>query len=115
MPISRALREKIFKGYINRGNNGNDANNKDVVLKLVTLRLEKAKLMGYDDYASFVLEDRMAKTSDKVYALLDEIWKPALGKAKEELAVSMPNKKGRRQLRSGRLGLALLFRESEEG
>ena len=83
---NRALREKIFKGYINRGNNGNDANNKDVVLKLVTLRLEKAKLMGYDDYASFVLEDRMAKTSDKVYALLDEIWKPALGKAKEELA-----------------------------
>lgn len=83
---NRALREKIFKGYINRGNNGNDADNKDVVLKLVTLRLEKAKLMGYDDYASFVLEDRMAKTSDKVYALLDEIWKPALGKAKEELA-----------------------------
>lgn len=83
---NRALREKIFKGYINRGNNGNDADNKDVVLKLVMLRLEKAKLMGYDDYASFVLEDRMAKTSDKVYALLDEIWKPALGKAKEELA-----------------------------
>ena len=83
---NRALREKIFKGYINRGNNGNDADNKDVVLKLVTLRLEKAKLMGYDDYASFVLEDRMAKTSDKVYALLDEIWKPALVKAKEELA-----------------------------
>lgn len=83
---NRALREKIFKGYINRGNNGNDVDNKDVVLKLVTLRLEKAKLMGYDDYASFVLEDRMAKTSDKVYALLDEIWKPALGKAKEELA-----------------------------
>lgn len=83
---NRALREKIFKGYINRGNNGNDADNKDVVLKLVTLRLEKARLMGYDDYASFVLEDRMAKTSDKVYALLDEIWKPALGKAKEELA-----------------------------
>lgn len=83
---NRALREKIFKGYINRGNNGNDADNKDVVLKLVTLRLEKAKLMGYDDYASFVLEDRMAKTSDKVYVLLDEIWKPALGKAKEELA-----------------------------
>ena len=83
---NRALREKIFKGYINRGNNGNDADNKDVVLKLVTLRLEKAKLVGYDDYASFVLEDRMAKTSDKVYALLDEIWKPALGKAKEELA-----------------------------
>ena len=82
----RDLREKIFKGYINRGNNGNDADNKEVVRKLVALRLEKAKLMGYDDYASFVLEDRMAKSSDKVYALLDEVWKPALAKAKDELA-----------------------------
>ena len=42
--------------------------------------------MGYDDYASFVLEDRMAKSSDKVYALLNEVWTPALAKAKEELA-----------------------------
>ena len=83
---NRALREKIFNGYINRGNNGNEADNKKVVLDLVTLRLEKAKLMGYDDYASFVLEDRMAKSSDKVYALLNEVWTPALAKAKEELA-----------------------------
>ena len=83
---NRALREKIFKGYLHRGNNGTDADNKDVVLKLITLRLEKAKLMGYDNYASFVLEDRMAKTPEQVYALLDEIWKPALAKAKDELA-----------------------------
>lgn len=83
---NRTLREKIFNGYINRGNNNNDADNKEVVRKLVSLRLERAKLMGYDDYASFVLEDRMAKTPDKVYALLDEIWTPALAKAKEELA-----------------------------
>ena len=83
---NRALREKIFNGYINRGNNGNEADNKKVVCDLISLRLEKAKLMGYDDYASFVLEDRMAKSSDKVYALLDEVWMPALAKAKEELA-----------------------------
>ena len=83
---NRALREKIFNGYINRGNNGNEADNNKVVRDLITLRLEKAKLMGYDDYASFVLEDRMAKSSDKVYALLNEVWTPALAKAKEELA-----------------------------
>lgn len=83
---NRELREKIFKGYINRGNNGNDADNKEVVRKLVTARLEKAKLMGYKDYASFVLDDRMAKTPENVYKLLDEIWTPALAKAKEELA-----------------------------
>ena len=83
---NRALREKIFKGYINRGNNGNDADNNKVVRDLITKRLEKAKLMGYEDYASFVLEDRMAKTSKNVYDLLDEVWTPALAKAKEELA-----------------------------
>ena len=67
-----------------RSNNEND--NKEVVRDLVAARLAKAKLMGYDDYASFVLEDRMAKSSDKVYQLLDEVWKPALAKAKDELA-----------------------------
>lgn len=83
---NRALREQIFKGYINRGNNNNDADNKEVVRKLIAKRLEKAKLMGYKDYASFVLEDRMAKNSENVYKLLDEVWTPALNKAKEELA-----------------------------
>ena len=83
---NRALREKIYNGYINRGNNGNKSDNKEVVKKLVTLRQEKAKLMGYKDYASFMLEDRMAKTPEKVYALLDEVWTPALAKAKDELA-----------------------------
>ena len=83
---NRELREKIFKGYINRGNNGNANDNNEVVLKLVKARLEKAKLMGYEDYASLVLETRMAKTSEAVYQLLDQIWVPALAKAKEELA-----------------------------
>jgi peptidyl-dipeptidase Dcp len=81
---NRELREKIFNAYINRGNNNNASDNKDVVKQLVTKRLEKAKLMGYKDYASFVLENRMAKSNDNVYKLLDEIWTPALSKAKEE-------------------------------
>lgn len=83
---NRALREKIFKGYTNRGNNGNDADNKEVVQKLISLRLAKAKLMGYENYASFVLEERMAKNQESVYKLLNQIWTPALAKAKEELA-----------------------------
>ena len=82
---NRELREKIFKGYINRGNNGNDKDNNEVVRKLVKARLEKAKLMGYEDYASLVLETRMAKNAEAVYHLLDQIWEPALAKAKEEL------------------------------
>ncbi len=83
---NRELRERIFKGYLNRGNNGNASDNKDIVRQLITLRLEKARLMGYDDYASFVLAERMAKTSDNVYDLLNEVWQPALVKAKDELA-----------------------------
>ncbi|OAV69971.1 Peptidyl-dipeptidase dcp [Bacteroidales bacterium Barb6XT] len=82
----RDLREKMLKGYLMRGNNGNDADNKEVVKKLVTKRLEKARLMGFDTYAAFALDDRMAKTADNVYNLLNEIWTPALAKAKAELA-----------------------------
>lgn len=83
---SRELREKIFNGYINRGNNNNANDNKEIVRKLVKARLDKAKLMGYEDYASFVLEERMSKNSAAVYELLDQIWTPTLSKAKEELA-----------------------------
>ena len=82
---NRDLREKIFKAYINRGNNGNQADNKNVVRELVQKRLEKAHIMGYKDYASFILEERMAKNSKNVYNLLDAVWKPALQKAKEEM------------------------------
>ena len=91
---NRSLREKIFNGYINRGNNNNDADNKEVVRQLIEKRLEKAKLLGYKNYASFVLEDRMAKTPENVYKLLDEVWTPALAKAKEALAeIQAENKK----------------------
>jgi peptidyl-dipeptidase Dcp len=82
----RELREKIFTGYLNRGNNNNEADNKEVVKQLVTLRLEKARLMGYENYAAFALENRMAKNEKNVYELLDNVWTPALAKAKEEAA-----------------------------
>ncbi|MBQ4162449.1 MAG: M3 family metallopeptidase, partial [Parabacteroides sp.] len=83
---NRELREKIFNGYINRGNNGNENDNKEIVKKLIIARLAKAKLMGFDEYASLALETRMAKQPDAVYKLLDQVWTPALKKAKEELA-----------------------------
>jgi peptidyl-dipeptidase Dcp len=82
----RELREKIFKGYIMRGNNNNDNDNKEVVKQLVALRLERAKLLGYTDYAAYALEDRMAKNEQNVYNLLDQLWTPALRVAKNELA-----------------------------
>ncbi|MGM9760493.1 MAG: M3 family metallopeptidase [Parabacteroides sp.] len=83
---NRALREQIFKAYINRGNQGNANDNKEIVKQLVAARLEKAKIMGFPDYAAYVLDRNMAKNEENVYRLLDQVWTPALAKAKEELA-----------------------------
>lgn len=83
---NRVLREKIYKAYVCRGNNNNANDNKDVIKKLVVARLEKAKLLGYEDFAAYVLEENMAKNEKNVYDLLNKIWIPALVKAKEELA-----------------------------
>ena len=82
---NRELREKVYNAYYNRGNVENEFNNKEISRQLVTLRLQKAKLMGYNNYAEMALKDRMAKTPEAVYNLLDQIWEPAVKKAKEEL------------------------------
>lgn len=82
---NRELRKKVYDAYYNRGNQGNEWDNNDICVKLIDLRLQKAKLMGFEDYASFALDDRMAKTSENVYNLLDQIWKPAVMKAQDEL------------------------------
>ena len=83
---NRELREKVYNAYYNRGNTGNEYDNKEISRKIVTLRLQKAKLMGFNNYAEMALKDRMAKTPEAVYNLLDQVWEPAVKKAKEELA-----------------------------
>lgn len=82
----RDLREKMYNAYICRGNNNNANDNKHIIRDLVTARLEKAKLLGYEDFAAYVLEENMAKNEKNVYQLLDQIWPAALTKAKAELA-----------------------------
>ncbi|MBQ8545153.1 MAG: M3 family metallopeptidase [Alistipes sp.] len=82
---NRELREKVYNAYYNRGNQGNDYDNKAISAKIVALRLEKARLMGFDNYAQLALDSRMAKTPEAVYALLDQVWTPAVKKAKEEI------------------------------
>lgn len=82
---NRELREKVYKAYYNRGNQDNDYDSKEVCSRIVALRLEKARLMGYENYAQMVLEERMAKTPEAVFELLDQVWAPAVAKAKEEL------------------------------
>lgn len=81
---NRALREKIFKAYTHLGNNNNEFDNKAIIKEIVNLRIKKAHIMGYKTYADFALVRNMAKTPENVYKLMDEIWKPALKKAKEE-------------------------------
>lgn len=82
---NRDLRRRVYEAYYNRGNQNNAYDNKEISRKLVTLRLQKAKLMGYEDYASLALDTRMAKTPENVYNLLNQVWTPAVEKAKEEL------------------------------
>ena len=83
---NRELRKKIWNAYQRRGDNGDKYDNRSNVVQLVNLRMEKAKLLGYKSHADYILEERMAKTPENVYKLLDQIWKPALKKAKEEEA-----------------------------
>lgn len=82
----RDLREQVYKAYINRGNNGNENDNKEIVTKIIALRIEKANLLGYETAADFILDDTMAKTSKTVNEFLLDIFKAANAKAKEELA-----------------------------
>ncbi len=82
----RDLREKLYKAYIMRSDNDNQYDNKEIIKKIIALRIEKAKLLGYKTFADFKLEKNMAKTSEAVNNFLDGIWKPALKTAKEEAA-----------------------------
>lgn len=83
---NRELREKIFKAYINRGNNNNELDNKKIVSRVASLRVDRANLLGYKTYADFVLERNMAKNPDNVYKFLNDLWTPAIKRAKMEVA-----------------------------
>jgi peptidyl-dipeptidase Dcp len=82
----RELREKMLKGYAHKGNNDNAYNNKEAVQKIASLEYQKAKLLGYADYASFALEDRMAKTPEAVNVFLKKLWEPTRKVVAKELA-----------------------------
>jgi len=80
----REFREKMYRGYINRGDNDDELDNKAILSKIAALRVEKANLLGYETHAHFILEENMAKVPENVYKLLEQIWKPALKMAKKE-------------------------------
>jgi peptidyl-dipeptidase Dcp len=82
---NRALREKIYRGYFMRGNNGNENDNNEIIAQLVKLRAQKAKMLGFDNYAAYVIYDNMAKTPEAVNEFLMKLWNPALPMAKREV------------------------------
>ncbi|MGB3045862.1 MAG: M3 family metallopeptidase [Xanthobacteraceae bacterium] len=74
----RDLREKVFKAFIARGDNGNDNDNNATIVEILALREESAELLGYPTYAAYRLEDSMARTPQAVRDLLERVWRPAL-------------------------------------
>ena len=81
---NRELREKLFRAYFMKGNNGNDNDNKEIIKQVVPLRLERAQLLGYPTHSNYILEDNMAKNPETVNGFLASLWEPALKRAKVE-------------------------------
>ncbi len=82
----RKLREKIYRAYFMKGDHNDELDNKNNVIKMVSLRLKRANLLGYKTHADYVLEENMAKNPKNVYDLLYKLWTPALKRAKTERA-----------------------------
>ena len=80
----RELREKLYTGYISRGDNNNEFDNKEIIKKIVALRIQKANLLGFETHADYVLDETMAKTPANVFDLLNKLWDAALPIAKKE-------------------------------
>ena len=83
---NRSLREKLYRGYFMRGNNDNASDNKQIVKDIVRLRAEKARLLGFDNFAAYVIDENMAKTTGNVDKFLNDLFRSALPVAKSDLA-----------------------------
>ena len=82
----RDLREKVWKAFVSRGDNGNERDNKRIITEIVKLRGERAKLLGYKSHAHWRLEMSMAKTPERATQLMEAVWKPAVKRVAEEVA-----------------------------
>lgn len=82
----RDLREALHRAYFLRGDRGNENDNKEIVKSITALRAERARLLGYDTHAHYVLEERMAKDPQTVMSFLQKLWAPALERAIQEAA-----------------------------
>src|SRR5207302_9415055 len=82
----RDLREKVWRMFTSRGDNGDAHDNNQIITQILQLRAQRAKLLGYPTHAHWRLEDSMAKTPDRALALMEAVWKPAVARVHEEVA-----------------------------
>lgn len=82
----RALREKVWRMFVNRGDNGDSRDNNAIITQILQLRAERAKLLGYATHAHWRLEPQMAKTPENAMALMEKVWPAAVARVKEEVA-----------------------------
>ncbi|MBJ7881245.1 M3 family metallopeptidase [Gelidibacter salicanalis] len=82
----RELRKQVWNNYYSRGDNGDDYDNNELIAQILKLRKERVGLMGYDNYAEWRLQDRMAKTPENAMDLMMAVWPAAIARVKEEVA-----------------------------
>jgi len=82
----RDLREQVWRTYYSRGDNGDEQDNNAIIAEILQLRHERVRLLGYDNYAAWRLENRMAKTPERAIELMEAVWPAALGRVREEVA-----------------------------
>ena len=82
----RALRERVWRNYYGRGDNGDENDNNALIAEILALRDERVGLLGYDNYAEWRLEDRMAKTPARAAELMEAVWPAALARVRQEVA-----------------------------
>lgn len=82
----RELREKVWKMFINRGDNADEHDNNAIISEILQLRAERAKLLGFKTHAHWRLENAMAKTPERAMELMEAVWTPAVARVKEEVA-----------------------------
>ncbi len=82
---NRALRERAWRMFVNRGDNPGEHNNNQIISEILALRAERAKLLGYPTHAHWRLENTMAKTPERAVELLEAVWRPAVGRVAEEV------------------------------
>jgi peptidyl-dipeptidase Dcp len=82
----RDLREKAWRMFVNRGDNGDEHDNNAIITEILQLRAERAKLLGFPTHAHWRLENAMAKTPERAMELMEAVWKPAVARVHEEVA-----------------------------